>query len=179
MEDITSIYFSTFTNLNWQHVLKSDSNKEIVIESLRFLVKEKRIVLYGFVIMPNHIHLLWKISEELKLQDVQRDFLKFTAQKIKFRLLETEDVILEKLMVNAKDRKFQIWERNGFSFMLNNVKTVYQKLNYIHYNPLSGKWKLAETPADYFYSSASFYDKEIDKFGILSHVSDEVGDLWG
>jgi len=28
--------------------------------SLRFLVANKRIKLYGFVIMPNHIHLVWQ-----------------------------------------------------------------------------------------------------------------------
>lgn len=33
--------------------------------------------------MPNHIHLIWRILLPHKREDVQRDFLKYTAQKIK------------------------------------------------------------------------------------------------
>ena len=37
-------------------------------------------------------------------------------------------------------------------------KFIRQKLNYIHKNPVSGKWKLADHYLDYEYSSARFYD---------------------
>ena len=33
-----------------------------------------------------------------------------------------------------------------------------QKLNYMHKNPVSGKWKLAENYLDYIHSSARFYE---------------------
>jgi hypothetical protein len=36
-------------------------------------------------------------------------------------------------------------------------KFLLQKLNYIHNNPTTGKWKLAKFPEEYFHSSASFY----------------------
>lgn len=32
-----------------------------------------------------------------------------------------------------------------------------QKLSYIHSNPCSGFWKLAESPVEYNHSSARFY----------------------
>ena len=38
-------------------LLKEDKYKDVLIESLRFLVSEKRITLFAFVIMSNHIHL--------------------------------------------------------------------------------------------------------------------------
>ena len=80
--------FFTATILEWKHLLTEDKYKDIIIESLRFLVKEKRVIIYAFVIMPNHIHLIWQIQGGHKKENVQRDFLKFTAQKIKYDLTD-------------------------------------------------------------------------------------------
>ena len=70
-------YF-TATILDWQHLLKPDKYKDIIIQSLNFLVKEKRIELNAFAIMSNHIHLIWQIQAGHKTENVQRDFLKYT-----------------------------------------------------------------------------------------------------
>ena len=48
--------FFTATILEWKQLLKDDSYKDIVIDSLSFLAKEGSVVVYGFVIMPNHTH---------------------------------------------------------------------------------------------------------------------------
>jgi len=37
-------------------------------------------------------------------------------------------------------------------------KFIRQKLNYMHKNPVSGKWKLVNDYLDYVHSSARFYD---------------------
>jgi putative transposase len=50
--------FFTATILEWKPLLKEDAFKNIIIDSLRFLKNEKSIVIYAFVIMPNHIHLI-------------------------------------------------------------------------------------------------------------------------
>ena len=47
--------FYTATMLEWKHLLKPDKYKNIIIECLSNLVKENRIRVFGFVIMPNHI----------------------------------------------------------------------------------------------------------------------------
>ena len=78
----SNLYFFTATILEWKHLLKNDNFKDIIINSLNFLVSDKRIKVYAFVIMPNHIHLTWRILEPHFKVNVQRDFLKFTAQKI-------------------------------------------------------------------------------------------------
>ncbi|MEA5428411.1 transposase [Arcicella lustrica] len=76
------VQFFTATILWWKPLLKPDKYKQIIIDSLKFLVENHRVKVYGFVIMPNHIHLVWKINENYLLKDVQRDFLKYTAQQI-------------------------------------------------------------------------------------------------
>ncbi len=45
-----------------------------------------------------------------------------------------------------------------------------QKLNYIHFNPVSGKWQLSKNDLDYYYSSAKFYETGIDEFGFLKNI---------
>jgi putative transposase len=51
--------FFTATILEWKHLLADDTHKDIIINNLKFLVKEKRIILNAFVIMSNHMHLIW------------------------------------------------------------------------------------------------------------------------
>ncbi len=73
-------YFFTATVLEWKHLLKPDKFKDIIISSLQFLVTDKRIIVYGFVIMSNHIHIIWQVEDTYDLSDVQHSFMKYTAQ---------------------------------------------------------------------------------------------------
>ncbi|MDZ7898648.1 MAG: transposase [Arcicella sp.] len=167
------LQFFTATNLWWKKLLKPDKYKQIIVDSLAFLVKNERVKVYGFVIMPNHIHIVWRINEEHKREDVQRDFLKFTAQQIKQDLEINHPAVLSHFEVNLKDRKYQFWERNPLSVDLYSRKIVYQKLKYIHSNPLQDKWQLAKKPEDYWFSSYRFYEFGIDDFGFLTHYLED------
>jgi hypothetical protein len=52
--------FYTATILEWKPLLNPDKYKQIIIESLQYLTTNKKITLYAFVIMNNHIHLIWQ-----------------------------------------------------------------------------------------------------------------------
>ena len=163
--------FFTATIIEWKHLLANDEFKNIIIDSLRFLKNEGSIVVYAFVIMPNHIHLIWQIQEGFKRENVQMRFLKFTSQQIKFKLLDTSNTYLEEFMVGLSDRKYQFWQRNSLSIDLWTDYVFMQKLEYIHNNPVRENWILAEYPEDYKYSSANFYLNDVDEFGLLSHYN--------
>ena len=135
---------------------------------MNFLVKEGRLKIYAFVIMPNHIHIVWHLNEHVEQAAVQRDFLKFTAQKIKFDLTANHPSVLERFKVSSADRKHQIWERNPKTINLYSWEIIGQKLVYIHNNPLQEHWKLVPYPEDYYFSSVRFYNTGIDDFGFLS-----------
>ncbi len=90
------IAFFTATILEWKPLLKPDKYKDIILKSLEFMVQNQRVKVYGFVIMPNHLHLLWKMEELHRREDVQRDFLGLTAQKIKFDQVHYHPAVLEK-----------------------------------------------------------------------------------
>lgn len=162
-------YF-TATNLEWKKLLQPDKYKDIIIDSLRFLVSENRITLYAFVIMANHLHLIWRMCAGIDPDAVQRDFLKYTAQKIKADLRKYHPDILENFRVDAKDRKYQFWERNPLSVELRTHAVFLQKLEYIHCNPV--KAGLCVLPEEYKYSSAGLYKTGRDEWGFLSHYRD-------
>jgi len=163
--------FFTATILEWKHLLKPDKYKDIVVGSLRFLVQNERIFLYGFVVMPNHIHVIWQMREHIKGADVQRDFLKYTAQQIKFDLQQNHPAVLERFRVKVKDRSYQIWEHRPLSVPLWSDKILEQKLDYIHRNPVQEKWQLADLPENYFYSSARYYLLNVDDWGFITHYA--------
>jgi putative transposase len=163
--------FFTATILDWRPLLKDDTFKKIIIKSLKFLTKEKCVLVYAFVIMPNHIHMIWQIQDGYKQSAIQMRFLKFTAQQMKFALLDAHDERLDHFKVNAKDREYQFWKRNALSIDLWSPEVFMQKLDYIHNNPLQEKWRLVSHPEDYKYSSASFYETGEDEFDMLSHYN--------
>ncbi|MCC8427069.1 transposase [Mucilaginibacter sp. UR6-11] len=164
--------FFTATILEWKYLLKDDIYKDIIIKSLLFLKNEGSIVVYAFVIMPNHIHLIWQIQDGYKQENIQLRFLKFTAQQFKFRLMDTNDKRLNDFLVDTKDRRYQFWERNSLAIDLWTPEVFNQKLDYIHTNPLQDKWQLVEAPEDYNYSSMNFYQTGYDEFGLLSRHDD-------
>lgn len=119
--------FITTTCLEWKPVLKNDQFKDIIIESLRFLSGKIRITVYGFVIMVNHFHLLRQIIGDHKRKAVQRDFLKYTGQPVLKHLRNSSSPLLQELLVNSKDSKYQVWERNSLTSPLWTTKAMWQK----------------------------------------------------
>jgi putative transposase len=94
--------FFTATILEWKRLLKPDKYKDIIISSLEFLVKNKRVQVNAFVIMDNHIHLIWQMMPGIKPEAVQRDFMKYTAQKIKQDLIKNHPAVLAHFKVMRK-----------------------------------------------------------------------------
>jgi len=164
------LYFFTATILEWKPLLKEDVFKDIVMDSLEFLVAKKRILLRAFVIMPNHIHLMWNILSPNSPSDVQRDFLKYTSQQIIALLKERNDIYwLEQLRVKAVDRHYQVRERRPLAIELYTPDVKFQKLKYIHHNPIQEKWQLYNLPEEYKYSSAGFYYMDKMDWNFITH----------
>ena len=163
--------FYTATILNWQPLLNNNKYKDIIIESLQFCVKENKVKLYAYVIMSNHIHLVWQPLHPITKAKLQHHFMTFTAQKIKEDLKLTNPAFLKTFKVNAKDRAYQIWKRNPLSVDLFTPKILQQKMAYIHANPV--KAGLCLYPEEYHYSSAKFYETGMDDFGMLANYLEE------
>jgi len=164
--------FFTATCLYWQPLLAKDERKQVIMDSLRFMVNDKRIWLYGFVVMPNHIHFLWSRQEEWKERSTEQIFLKFTAQQIKFRIIDTNPAELVNYRSTQSDRLYHFWERRPYKARMYSRKVAKQKLDYIHRN--SVKTGLCKKPEDYFYSSARYYELNKDDWGFITHYTDHL-----
>lgn len=161
-------YF-TATIYEWRHLLADNRNKDIIIDSLRFLVINKRIELNAFVIMSHHFHAIWQPLFGFTPSGIQASFMKHTGLQLKRSLEKNDQEFLTSFLVNKEDRTHQIWKRRPLSIELRTQAVFDQKLEYIHYNPV--KAGLCINPEDYYYSSAGFYYNGTDTFGILTHYS--------
>ena len=90
-QSLNEVYFRTSVIKDWKHLLIDDESdiyrmKMIIIESFQWLVKHELVHIYGCVIMPNHIHVLW---EQLKMngkETPKESFEKFTGHMFLKRL---------------------------------------------------------------------------------------------
>jgi len=93
--------FCTATIHQWKHLLEPNKYKIVTTNSLQFLVGSKIVKVYAFAIMSNHLHIIWQVLGSTKREDVQRDFLKFTSQNIKFDLEKNHLEVLKHFEVNS------------------------------------------------------------------------------
>ena len=158
------IYFITFTCHSWLPLIGLTNGYDLVYKWYEIL-SNKGHHITGFVIMPNHLHmLLYYSGGEQPLNTVVGNGKRFLAYEIVNRLKAVkQEIVIKKLHrdVGAKDKsrgkKHEVWEDSFDVKECRTEKFIMQKLNYIHNNPCSGKWQLADNPLHYLHSSASFY----------------------
>lgn len=170
--ELNETYFWTITIRNWIPLLQDDCHKQIIIDSLKWLHERALIKIYGFVIMPNHIHMIWTQLKMNGKEFPKNSFEKFTAHEFAKRLEKENRDILQRFIVDAEDRSYNFWKRDPLAIKLLSREMCEQKLEYIHLNPLQEKWNLSKKPELYKYSSAKFYEEQVDEFGFLSHYMD-------
>jgi REP element-mobilizing transposase RayT len=162
IKDQAKVHFITATVVDWVDVFSRKIYKDFVIESLDFCIKNKGMILYGYVIMTNHIHLVVQSKDE-KLSDLIRDFKKFTARNI-LDAIENEpesrkDWMLKRFEFacksHSRNEKYQFWKYGNHPEEVYSEKFLWQKLDYIHKNPVRAG--IVEKASHYIYSSASNY----------------------
>ncbi len=126
--------------------------------------------------MPNHLHsLVFTKNEKDLINSIIGETKRFMSYEIVSRLEQNGRKDLLKIMhesVNANEVKkgklHNVFEPSSDIKEIYTEKFIRQKLNYMHKNPVSGKWRLANNYLDYIHSSAGFYD--LGKEGIYKVV---------
>lgn len=159
IHDPTHLYFVTATVVEWIPLFKHPKYAEVIINSLTWMQKEKRLLLFAFVIMPTHAHIIIKPEKQTIGETVQQ-FGSFTAHEILKKVRKDSKTDWLKIFDQEKRdprHKHSIWQdiqaKNIFS-----IEVLHQKMEYIHQNPIAKDWKLITDRADYPYSSAGYYD---------------------
>jgi REP element-mobilizing transposase RayT len=150
-------YFLTCTVVGWLPVFTRRESVQIVYDSWRFLQDADRLVLYGYVILENHLHL---IASSPDLPKEVGDFKSFTARQIIDHLESRRARTLLKLLRFLKarhkaDRTYQLWQEGSHPEQIQNDAMMRQKLDYMHYNPVERGY--VDEPTHWRHSSARNY----------------------
>ena len=100
-------------------------------------------------------------------ETAQGSFLKHTAHQFKKLLLQAGSNQLDAYKVSAANKQYEFWRRDSLAVRLYSREVAFQKLDYIHNNPLTERWQLAKRPAEYLYSSAAFYEDDNRSYSFL------------
>ena len=173
--ELGRVYFWTSTVKDWKLLFKTDKYKKLIVDQLKSQVDKKQIIVYGFVIMPNHVHFIWQLLQMNGKEMPHASFSKATAHEIVKDLKRQHINVLPHFAVSDKERSFRIWQRDPLAILMDTEHKLEQKLEYLHLNPLQERWALADRPENYHWSSANFYETNSDSFGFLTHYKEYFG----
>ncbi len=169
------LYFVTTTVVDHISLFRREDFIRIILDSFHYLRTVRRIQIFIFVIMPNHIHFIARFWEEYTLSDAMRDFKRHTARQIIRQLqVENNQKILGVLRKanTEKNQEFKVWEDSYDARDIYSVNFLEQIMNYIHYNPCQPQWKLVDLPEEYPWSSARFYLADLPAIVPVDDVRD-------
>ncbi len=155
--DQNGVYFLTATVVQWVDVFTRAIYSDIIVDSIRFCQKEKGLVVYGWVIMSNHLHMICACKEGFELSNTLRDFKKHTSKTI-VNTIENNKSESRKswlLWLLKQQDGIQFWQEGNQPEEIFTEKFFMQKLNYIHQNPVRAG--IVDLEEAYIYSSARDY----------------------
>lgn len=145
-------HFITFTCYHRLPYLNDDHSRTIFEQTLEQTRQRHHFDIYGYVLMPEHVHLLLSEPPETKLEDI-------------FRILKTQT------SKQLKGDREHFWQRRYYDLNVFTRPKFIEKLRYIHRNPV--KRGLVENPEDWPWSSYHHWQT-----GEQGHVTLESDWTW-
>jgi REP element-mobilizing transposase RayT len=158
-------FYCTFTCWQWLPLIER-TNAYDHIYNWMHIARSKGFRIFGFVIMPNHVHLVIHAPEGSSINALLANAKRFLAYAIRDRLVTGgEHALLEALGAAvrpcdpARGQRYRMFMPSSDIRECYDEAMIQQKLDYIHANPVKGKWMLAQNYLDYPHSSAGFYER--------------------
>ncbi|MBC7948795.1 MAG: transposase [Chitinophagaceae bacterium] len=158
-----AIHFITFAVVEWVDVFTRKEYSDIILNSIKHCQDEKGLLLNSWCIMSNHLHLIGSAKNK-NLSDILRDFKKFTSKEI-VKAIEVNPkesrgdwmlrIFREEGQRNSRNVSYQFWRQENHPIELYSSAFIFQKMNYIHNNPVEAG--IVERPEHYLYTSAKDY----------------------
>jgi len=151
-------HFLTLTVVEWIPLFANPDIATIIFQSLRFVKRERGMILYAYVIMEHHLHLIASAPE---LAKTMKEFKSFTARTIIDYLEERNSIpLLSKLkkakLLHKKESDYQLWQEGNHPEEICSEQMLIQKIKYIHNNPVRRGY--VEEAKHWRYSSARNYE---------------------
>jgi putative transposase len=155
-QDSPVLYITLVTN-DRLPVFKSEQMKEVLCRAMDEARKSAGFLLFAYVIMKDHVHLL--TSRPSTTSDVLRVLKGLTARRV-IDYLKANNYFdsLAKLQHQEQDRnyKYSLWQTEKNVLPIFSEGMFMEKLNYIHQNPVRAG--LVEKARDYRWSSARIWE---------------------
>jgi len=152
-------------------IFQTDKIKQIVCNALDEARRSGGIMLFAYVIMLDHTHILTDNDREIK--DVLRFINGISARRVINHLKDNGlTSSLEKLRIaeQADTQKYSVYQHHPNAFRITGEDAFMQKVNYIHLNPVRAG--LVEHPDEYMFSSARlWHNKALDQEPLVTDHS--------
>ncbi len=150
--------FVTTTIEDYLPVLAEPTNARMVLDALSFYRDKYAFLIHGFVVMPEHLHLMLKLERTVELGILMKDFKRYTARRIIQYCVDQSKAdylsAFERRGLMEGDRH-SVWQRSYRSVPIVTPRSGMDKLRYIHHNPV--RRGLVEYAEQWPYSSAGVY----------------------
>jgi len=163
-EDSDKLYFISYAVVFWIDVFVRKEYKDILVDSWKYCLSNKGLEIYGWVIMPSHVHLIIGSSKN-KLEDIVRDMKSYSSSALKKAIAEHPGESRKEWMIwmmeragrkNSNNKSWQLLQQHNKPIELLNAEIFYQKLEYIHNNPVVAGF--TEKAEDWLYGSAGDFN---------------------
>ncbi len=175
--DPSGVYFITITLVEWVKLFDKNQYAEIIVGSIKYCQQNKGLELYGYCIMPSHVHMIARAINN-NLPAIIRDIKKFTSVQLTRKLENDGDheghlqLFAKAASIIKRNEKYKVWQDGYHPEQIVTNKFFYQKLNYIHNNPLNDG--LVNNPTDYLYCSSRNYAGLETRLEIIIESSQQI-----
>lgn len=145
------IFFVTTTIVEFTRVFSKDIYCKILVDNILHYQKKYHFNILAYVVMPSHFHWIVEINKRYgTISDIMRDIKKYSAWDI-LDEIEKNDESLMKIFIEARkeypNHKRKFWMKRFDDEVIRNEKMFWNKLHYIHNNPVEAG--LVLKPEDY------------------------------
>ena len=163
----------TCSVVEWLPLFSNPTIADIILESLRFLQRERSFVIYAYVIMENHIHMIASCDD---LGKRMKEFKSYTATSIVHYLEQSGTRSTLNMLKKAKlgykrESVHQVWQEGSHPEQIISEEMMRQKIDYIHNNPV--KRGYVDEAVHWRYSSARNYEGEKGLIEVKTNWRDE------
>jgi len=153
------VYYVTTVVYDRLPIFKRPSFIIPLYDSLNFYRHKQEFKLLGYVVMPDHVHLIIWPSGTCTVSDIMRDYKKFTSTRL-IRQAEVEGVEEWVVAFRSAGRETgrsanKVWQDSFWDVNIYTERFLRQKLYYLHRNPVRAG--LVDKPEEYVYSSYRNY----------------------
>jgi putative transposase len=155
------LYFVTLTIVDWIDVFTRRYYCDFIIENLSWNQQYKKLNIYAYVIMTNHIHMVASVTDG-SLGNVLRDLKTYTSKEL-FRMIKENDRESRRDWMlqaferagkyNPLNKNHQFWQNGNYPVLLYSPPVINQKIDYIHDNPVRAGF--VGSAHEFWYSSAN------------------------